>query len=629
VVYGPTDPDPYGGAAATDVSFAVVGNARAGRAAPLPAPPPGYEILKRLGGGGMGDVYLAREQAADRRVAMKFLRFPGNPELHDRFALELRVLAKLDHPHIVRVFAADFLRADPYFTMEYLETGPLERTLERGPVPPDEAVRIARAVAAALAAAHAAEVIHRDLKPSNVLLARDGTPKVADFGLAKRLDEVDPVTLHSGGVGTPGYMPPEQISKTNGAAGPWSDVYGLGATLYHLLTGRPPFVGDTPIEIISRVLAAPPRLPRALVPGMPAALEAIVVKCLEKRPRDRYPSMAELVADLDRYAARLPPLAPPVTRRFRAKRWVRRNRVAVACGVLASALALGLVGAGRATAPTAVAADPVAAKAKRLEAVSADLRAGKPVPLVGETGEPAWYEAPTGLVAFGENPTRTARDPGGCYFKSYELTVLKLLDPPIDRYRIKLQLRHLAGPESRQPVLGFFAALGFAEPADGWKEYSFLSVGYTDRNLGFRDGRVVPPAVTVGSRAYANPPGQYPSGHLCDSHLATKPLLDGDQMLPGPWRTLVVDVSPDGLAAYWGAAVDRNGDLPANAVPFADVPVERIRKHRALHARGLEGVGRNENRVFAPLPDWSPRSGVGVWACGAEVAFKNVVVYPK
>jgi hypothetical protein len=581
-------------------------------------------LLERLGGGGMGDVYLAREQASERLVAMKFLRHPGDPGLFERFLIELRVLAGLDHPGIVRVLAHDFLRADPFFTMEYLTGGSLSRARDGAdPLPPEEAVRLIRLIAAAVAAAHAREVLHRDLKPSNILLTADGAPKVADFGLAKRLDEVDPVTRTGDVLGTPGYLPPEQISRKNGDPGTWSDVYGLGATLFALLTGRAPFVGPTTEEIIHGVLAdAPPRL-RALRSEVPLGLEAIVLKCLEKDPKDRYQTVAELLADLDRYEAGQKPVAPALTRWRRAKRWARRRRLglAVGAGVLVAAVALIFA---------LVPKSPEQLKKERLEAIRAKLLAGKPVELVPDKGEPAWYEAPAGTVQFGDNPARTKDDPGGCYFHAAGLTVVKLLDPPIDRYRVKLHLQHVSGVPSPEPVLGFCMVYKFTDQPDGWQEHSFLSVGYSDRDLDNPKGPALPPAVVVGSRCYANPPGRLPAGHLFGNRLARKPLLDARKALPGLWRTIVVDVSPEHLRVFWDPPLGADGWPDPGASPFAEHTVEAIRAHRAAHNNLIQLVfAKQAGRQFARLPDWSPRASIGVWAQGADVAVKNVVVDPQ
>jgi eukaryotic-like serine/threonine-protein kinase len=632
----PTATDPLGaGAYASSVSFNAIGDAPGTRAArPLPPSPLGYELRGRLGGGGMGDVYLAYDQMADRLVAMKFIRFPGDPELLERFLLELRVLAQLDHPNIVRVLGHDFHRADPYFTMEYLEHGSLTRKLEGGPLAPDEGVRIIRAVAGALSLAHAKQVIHRDVKPSNVLLTPDGTPKLADFGLARRLDEVDPITQASGGAGTPNYMPPEQISKRNGALGPWSDVYGLGATLYHLLTGRAPFVGDTPPETIRQVLADPPPRPRKLRPNLSLGLEAIVLKCLEKDPKDRYQTVADLVADLDNYEAGQRTTAREMTRWRRTKRWARRQRIGLGVAVIAVVVGGGLTWAGRALAPVPQVAPPSKTaeelKAERLQAIYADLRAGKSVTLVGETGEPLWYEAPSGTVRFAEHPVRTEEDPGGCFFYTPigMLTVLKLLDPPLDHYRIKLQLKHVAGPKSKEPALGFFAAFSSVLQDDGWNETSFLAVGYSDRSLSGIDAPVSPSAVIIGSRCYASAPGRLPNNYSCNGYLAREPLREVKRQMPGPWRSMVVEASPERLLVFWDPILDSNGNPTPTAKPLADLSVNDIRSHRRIHAVGLRNIGRDLRRQFAPLPDWSPHLGIGVWATEADVAVKNVVLSP-
>src|SRR5262249_8006869 len=273
-----------------------------------PVAPPGYNIIERVGGGGMGDVCLARELAADRLVAMKFLRAGSGSAATARFLVEVRALAGLDHPHIVRVLATDFTRPDPFFTMEYVPGGTLRDRIDRtGSADPAARAGLVEIVARAVQAAHTAEVLHRDLKPSNILLSVGDTPKVSDFGLAKRLDRDDGLTVGPGEMGTPAYMPPEQVSRRNGSVGPPSDVYGLGATLYHLLAGRAPFEGESRDEILARVLADPPPRLRAIRPDVPAGLEGIVVKALEKDPQDRYPTAAALADDLDRFLSGIRP----------------------------------------------------------------------------------------------------------------------------------------------------------------------------------------------------------------------------------------------------------------------------------------------------------------------------------
>ena len=277
----------------------------------LPTPPPGYDLLRLLGGGGMGDVFLAREHATERIVAMKFLRATGNPFAIERFLTEVRAVARLDHPNIIRIFATDFLRSEPYFTMEHASGGTLaSRVVENGPLPADDAARIIAIVARAVETAHRTGVLHRDLKPSNVLLTDRGDPIVADFGLAKRTDLNEGLTIGTSPLGTPGFMPPEQVSRRHGKSGVYSDIYGLGETLYYLLTGRPPFTGESVLEIAAQVENTLPERLRALRPELPAALEGIVLKCLEKDPAHRYTTAANLANDLERFLAGQKPSAP-------------------------------------------------------------------------------------------------------------------------------------------------------------------------------------------------------------------------------------------------------------------------------------------------------------------------------
>ncbi|MDW8244531.1 MAG: serine/threonine-protein kinase [Thermogemmata sp.] len=278
----------------------------------LPPSPPGYQLLKRLGCGGMGDVFLAREYPTERLVALKMLRSFGNPNVAERFVAEVRALARLNHPNIVRVLATDFLRQQPFFTMEYIEGGTLaDRLRQQGPIDPHEAARLIRTAAQAVHAAHCAQVLHRDLKPSNILLDAHGQPHISDFGLAKLLDRDDGLVTATGPLGTPSYMPPEQCSKRFGPVGPAADVYGLGATLYHMVVGRPPFSGSSTPEIIRHIEQTPPIRPRVIRPEIPLELEAIILKCLQKRPHDRYPTAAALAEDLERFLGSNPALSSP------------------------------------------------------------------------------------------------------------------------------------------------------------------------------------------------------------------------------------------------------------------------------------------------------------------------------
>ena len=579
----------------------------------FPHPPAGYELIRRLGSGGMGVVYLARETASERLVAMKFLRSPGNQEALERFVTELRVLAKLDHPNVVRVFTPEFLRADPFFTMEYLPGGSLARAREGAPpLAPAEAVRLIRTIAGAVAWAHAREVIHRDLKPSNILLAADGTPKVADFGLAKRLDEVDPVTLASGALGTPGYMPPEQISSKNGEVGRWSDVYGLGATLYHLLTGRAPFVGPSPVEIVHQVLADPPARPRALRPDLPAALEGIVLKCLEKEPKDRYQTVAEFLADLDRYEAGQKPVAPPLTPLRRAKLWVRRHRVRVAVGALVAVLIAGAFALGAmywAEPPAGVLRVEVDPWAEARN----ELAAGRAAVLVPEKGLPVrhtWRLRPTAL---GESPLK---DDGSCYFEAIDSSVLELMDDPgIDSYTLTLNLMyHGSRPGTTTGQAGLVFGLVDHPDAGGrplFRHYAVVMKDVTEGGGPASDSKVYVMDVPWNRQSDGLPlPNRSTFG------FAEIPVL---KQRPGPWRGIKVRVTPDSIRVWWQEKPGAKEELLA----------ELVRADGNQFNQTLIGDPERGVRLRPVPPGWTSRRAIGIWAESASVSFKNVVISPN
>ncbi|MCI0639533.1 MAG: protein kinase [Gemmataceae bacterium] len=343
------------------------------------APPPerpvvaGYEVLGELGRGGMGVVYKARQLRPNRLVALKMISggaHAGAGEL-ERFQREAEAVAQLQDPHIVQVYEVGEQDGRPYFTMEYVAGGSLDRFLAGTPQPPHAAAQLVERLAHAIHHAHGRGIIHRDLKPANVLLQiadcgleietsgsrlavfqstidnlQSAIPKITDFGLAKlmHLSAVNP-TQTGDMLGTPSYMAPEQLAECAEISAA-TDVYGLGAILYELLTGRPPFRGQTPLETMLQVQTVEPVSPSRLQPKCPRDLVTICLKCLSKQPRQRYATALELAEDLRRFLDGQPIRARPVGPLHQVLKWTRRQPVVASlAGLLLLAVTLG-VGTG-------------------------------------------------------------------------------------------------------------------------------------------------------------------------------------------------------------------------------------------------------------------------------------------
>lgn len=300
-----------------------------------------YDLLEEIGRGGTGVVFRARQRSLDRVVALKVLCSGPFADAagRERLLAEARAVARLHHPHIVAVHEAGDLDGQPYFTMEWVEGRTLADVAQTGPVAPLRAAGWMRKVAAAVAHAHAAGVLHRDMKPSNILLDRADEPRVADFGLAKVADGAWAAAFTGALCGSPAYMPPEQADAALGPLGPTLDVYGMGAVLYELVTGRAPFAGPTVAAVLDRVRHHDPLSPRALNPAIPADLENIILQCLRKEPSRRYATAAELEADLQDFLAGRPVRARPVGPWEKSWRWARRRPLA-AGSLAAAAVAL-------------------------------------------------------------------------------------------------------------------------------------------------------------------------------------------------------------------------------------------------------------------------------------------------
>ncbi|QDT08150.1 serine/threonine-protein kinase [Planctomycetes bacterium K23_9] len=271
----------------------------------LPATIGDYELIQEIGRGGMGVVFRARQISLDREVAVKMIlrgRLASDADLQ-RFLAEAAATAKLEHPNIVPVYEVGDVDGRPFFSMQYVEGQTLLQFLSDGPIDPRLAASIVATIARAVGFAHEQGVLHRDLKPSNILIADDGTPMIMDFGLAKQVGTEENLTRTGMLVGTPAYMSPEQASGRRGLVGPASDVYSLGCVLYFALTGRAPFVAESPMELVMLVIEQDPMPPRALRPRLDRDLEMIAIRCLQKPMDLRYESANALADDLDAYLA--------------------------------------------------------------------------------------------------------------------------------------------------------------------------------------------------------------------------------------------------------------------------------------------------------------------------------------
>jgi serine/threonine protein kinase len=304
-----------------------------------------YQIEGELGRGGMGIVYRARQVTLNRIVALKMLTGHYGPDELTRFLGEAETAAGLHHTNIVQIYEVGETEGAPFYAMEYIESGSLGDRLRSGPIEEREAAQLLISVARALHFAHRNGVIHRDMKPANVLLDPEGVPKLADFGIAKKLTANSSLTLSGAVIGTPTYMAPEQAKGTSRDVGAAADVYSLGAILYEMLSGRPPFLpDDSETALTVRVITEDAVSPAFFRPGVSRDLETICMKCLEKEPGDRYESAAAFAEDLRRYLEDESILARPPTTAVRTIKWIRRHpwrfvsRTALVAGVVAAAL---------------------------------------------------------------------------------------------------------------------------------------------------------------------------------------------------------------------------------------------------------------------------------------------------
>ena len=308
----------------------------------------GYKLYSELGRGGMGVVYKARQEKLDRFVALKMVLAGAHASADQlaRFLVEAQAVAALTHNHIVQIFDVGERDNLPFFSLEYIDGGSLQQTINGKPQPVRYAAKTVKTLCEAMAFAHSRGIIHRDLKPANVLMTKAGEPKITDFGLAKRLEGDSQQTRDGAIMGTPSYMAPEQAWGLTSEIGPLADEHALGAILYEMLTGRPPYQGANPLDTLDQVRNQEPVPPSRLQPKVPRDLETICLKAIQKDPHKRYPSCQEMADDLGRYLDEKPILARPVSAVERTWRWCKRNRTVAALSAAAALMVMaGLVGA--------------------------------------------------------------------------------------------------------------------------------------------------------------------------------------------------------------------------------------------------------------------------------------------
>jgi serine/threonine-protein kinase len=594
---------------ATAVKIGVPAEAvRPEEAERLPRPFGPYELLGRLGRGGVGVVYLARQLGLNRLVALKHLRAGSyaEPEERARFRTEGQALARLRHANVVQVYEVGEHDGQPYLAMELVEGGSLARKLAAGPLPQRDAAALVRELAGAVHAVHQRGVVHRDLKPGNVLLDADGTAKVSDFGLAKLLD-AEAEHTHTGTVlGTASYMAPEQAEGRSRHAGPATDVWALGAILYECLTGRRPFQGASRAETLEQVRRRGLVPPRRWLRPLSRDLEAVCLKCLEKEPGRRYPSAEALADDLGRWLEGKPTQARPLGWPGRALRALRRHPwrgAAAALGLLAT------FGAGAGWALR----DPD----RPLKQIEARLARGEAVTLLDETGRPQWSQ-----WREGGQESQAALAPDGTFavHSSASLALLELLrEPRQPRFRLRAEVRHTGSNEWGAVGL-YFAHATF--PSAGGPVHHFGALTYND----IRDEKAfweakfanilpekdAPPGnqILIGPHLYALG-GTLPEVTLPRLRDFFKP-----KGLGGDWRQLVVEVTPEGVEGFLdGKPV---GKLPASR--WEEETQDAVASKRASdpNASWFQGLG----------PAYSPGGGVGLYVYRGSASFRRVVVGP-
>jgi serine/threonine-protein kinase len=560
-----------------------------------------YEREEVIGRGGMGVVIKARQLPFNRPVALKMMRDdcldPGEVE---RFRREAQNMARLKHPNIVQVYAVGEIDGRPFFAMELVEGGSLARRIAGQIQPADQAARWVQTLAGAMHYAHGQGIIHRDLKPGNIVLTTDGTPKITDFGLARRL-ESDATHTHDGKIrGTVYYMSPEQARGDDTEIGPLSDVYALGVVLYELLAGRPPFKGATNYDTMVLVRTQDPPPPRSFNPRVDPELEAVCLKCLEKKPTARYASAAELADDLGRWLRGERTKARPRRWPARLRRTLTRHPIWPAVVVLLGMAAL-------ATPFVVHRLDPDATLKDLLRRAMED----EPVIFISDKGPPVWFRW---ITSAGEPKVVEGSD-GIFSVEAWNLGLLELLpDPQRDRYRFSVEVRD-DGALKEEGDVGVFCLHRKYLISNGQSVHHFAVLSLNElKTPRYGDRYLVRLMIDRYSEQffYPQPLWRLALGQIDIPH---DPVTD-----LGRWHKLTVEVTPTRIHASWGVETADRIWTSKSVGPFS---------RDVLEARDRSFSSAEPDHPFAQIqPAFTPRGALGLFLYQGRASFRRAMLEP-
>ena len=569
-------------------------------AVPTGSSPPGsfgkYQLLEEVATGGMGVVYKARDTMLDRIVALKVIR-GGNLARGDkvmRFLREAKAVAQFDHPHIVPILEIDILAGQHYFTMPFAAGGNLDKNLGRFLADRKKAVALMEKIARAVECMHTKGILHRDLKPSNILLDENAEPMVGDFGLAKFLHVDMDLTQTDQMMGTPAYMAPEQAAGHHDRVKPQTEIWALGVILYQLLTGKRPFAGKSREILTAQILHAEPPAPRSVRADLDQGLECIILKCLEKDPKQRFASAEALAEELARWLRGEPGrLARPGLAR-RVRRWIQRHRVTSLAGVF-------LAGAVLVVAAFLFFSDPD----RRLQTIYREITENKQALLIKDAGPPRWSR-----LIVGEADARVSQISNVPFtFETWgHYCLLELLpDPHLTRYRFSAEVHHQEGTDFSE--VGIFFGCRKQFTPQGRQVYEFYKLAFHDFvTIAGRDPR----GKLDQSQAHLNYHFRWtkedgdPIERIESTGIVENFTPAGRQKWQ-TWRKLAVNVTPDGIECFWEGK-----------------SLGSVRREQLENIAG-EAQSRKPGPPVDPL-GFSPSGSLGLYVSKGSAWFQSVAI---